>query len=611
MGKILKINKIRVVIILIILLSMTNIKTSQADSIEAAGPYEVAIQFSSITPSPSFINQGVTVSVLVNSIDPLGGTPNGTVEVKSGNLSVCNINLDASGRGSCLFSFSTPGVIPLQAFYAGTDLYLPAVSSVYSHQVRNKFTPQILITGDTPDPSIINRLVHVNSKISSTWQDIPSGSVTIFRSPQATCQADDRISAVDQCSFNLDTQGEGACDLSLSAPGNISICAYYDGDTAHFPGVSQAERHVVSQSNSFIDVISITPSPSILNETITVNFSVTSPDGIPQNGSVSIFSGSKLMCTAPVSAGSCQFDPQEPNEHILYATYSGELISTITLDPSVSNPVSHFVYAPPTKILLDKTKINAFRDQQNVAATISALDPNPGDSFTFRLVNGIGNEDNAAFTIQGNQLIALGNIPYQDSLLNIRLRATDPYGLNYEETFQLTLINNLPELPDTGFPQNQISQRPMFSFVYQSYPYLRIQIPAASVDTNIVGVPLKSTGWDTSWLGNDAGWLNGSAFPGWGGNSVLAAHNYLPNGLPGPFSEISSLTWGDQIILQVYGTTLVYEVRQVEWVAPSQNQILSHLDGNWLTLITCDQYDEALETYRWRVAVTAELIQVY
>lgn len=602
-------NIMRIAIISIILLSITTPKNIHAEPIVADGPFQVAVTLSSITPSPSFIHQPVTITILVESIDPLGGIPDGEVEVKSGTELVCEITLNASGGGSCILQFDNPAYIPLQAFYTGTDRYLPAASTAYTHQVMNKYNPLVKITADTPDPSIINRLVHVGAQVSSTWQEIPTGLVTVFRSPQSVCQIGDAASAVDQCSFSLNAQGEGACNLLFGQAGDFSICAYYPGDTAHFEAISAVEPHAVSLSNSFIDLVSVIPSPSVLNETISVNFQVKSPDGVPQNGLVTIYSGETEMCSTPVTDGSCSFPLNSANEHILYATYSGEIVNEVFLHPSVSNPVSHFVNAPPVTISLDNLKIDAFRDRQTTVAKISATDPNPDDEFAFQLINGEGDEDNKYFSVLGNGLIALGNIPYEDGRLSIRLRATDPSGLFLEEVFQISLRNNLPELPNTGFTQNQLSLRPMFSFAYQTYQYVGIQIPKLAVNTNVVGVPMKSNGWDTSWLGANAGWLNGSAFPGWGGNSVIAAHNFLPTGQPGPFAALETLQWGDTITIQVYGTTLHYEVRSVNWVAPNQNQVLSHLDGNWLTLITCDQYDEQTEQYRWRIVVKAVLTQ--
>ena len=107
-----------------------------------------------------------------------------------------------------------------------------------------------------------------------------------------------------------------------------------------------------------------------------------------------------------------------------------------------------------------------------------------------------------------------------------------------------------------------------------------------------------------------AGWLNGTAFPGWEGNSVLAAHNFISDGTAGPFNQLQSLKWGDQILIQSYGETHVYEVRAVDITRPDQRSILRHEETAWLTLVTCKLFDEHTNSYRWRVVVRAALVDI-
>ena len=61
-----------------------------------------------------------------------------------------------------------------------------------------------------------------------------------------------------------------------------------------------------------------------------------------------------------------------------------------------------------------------------------------------------------------------------------------------------------------------------------------------------VGVPVSADGWGLDWLAQNVGYLDGTAFPGWDGNSVLTGHVYLPDGSPGPFQRLGSLRYGDR-----------------------------------------------------------------
>jgi LPXTG-site transpeptidase (sortase) family protein len=122
---------------------------------------------------------------------------------------------------------------------------------------------------------------------------------------------------------------------------------------------------------------------------------------------------------------------------------------------------------------------------------------------------------------------------------------------------------------------------------------------------------MQNGSWDVSWLGNDAGWLNGSAFPTWAGNSVLTAHVYDAFGKPGPFSGINRLWYGSRIIVHAWGGEYVYEVRSVMQVAPTNTTaMMKHQELPWLTLVTCRGYNVVTDSYKYRVLVRAVLVEV-
>jgi LPXTG-site transpeptidase (sortase) family protein len=117
--------------------------------------------------------------------------------------------------------------------------------------------------------------------------------------------------------------------------------------------------------------------------------------------------------------------------------------------------------------------------------------------------------------------------------------------------------------------------------------------------------------WDVSWLGNDAGWLHGTAFPTWAGNSVITGHVFDANGKPGLFADLTKLKYGDQIILHAFGQAYIYEVRETKLVTPNNlSAMTQHEDLPWLTLVTCRGYDEANNTYYFRYLVRAVQVKI-
>lgn len=168
-------------------------------------------------------------------------------------------------------------------------------------------------------------------------------------------------------------------------------------------------------------------------------------------------------------------------------------------------------------------------------------------------------------------------------------------------------------MPDTGFAPNKITMLPAKpENIYKSYSDLTIEIPALDLNSSIVGLNLtENDTWDVSWLGNQLGYLEETAFPTWNGNSVITGHVYDANGKPGPFNKLSQMRYGEPVIIHAYGQKYAFEVREVLTVAPDDMQaVTKHQDQPWITLMTCQGYNEKDKTYSSRVLVRAVLMKI-
>jgi len=195
----------------------------------------------------------------------------------------------------------------------------------------------------------------------------------------------------------------------------------------------------------------------------------------------------------------------------------------------------------------------------------------------------------------------------------------DPYGLklNYglsDTTISFRIVAATAvsaSLPSTGFAPNRRTVLPPQTVFYAGLGDLWLEIPSQNIKANIVGVPQTNSGWDVTWLGNDIGWLNGTAFPTWAGNSVLTGHVWNANNTPGVFVNLKSLKYGDQVRVHAFGQVSTYEVRENRTVWPSQVDIvLQHKDLPTLTLLTCEDYRILWGTYSVRRMVRAVLVSV-
>lgn len=167
-------------------------------------------------------------------------------------------------------------------------------------------------------------------------------------------------------------------------------------------------------------------------------------------------------------------------------------------------------------------------------------------------------------------------------------------------------------LPETGFRHGEVSRLPhqTAAKAYTSTA-MTLVIPGLGVSMDIVGVPQSGGEWDVSWLGNSAGYLSGSAFPTWAGNTVITGHVWDAYNRPGAFAGIKSLKYGDQVEIHAWGQTYTYEVRESKLI--TRNNVDGAFQSeqyDWVTLLTCEFYNPLSGEYLFRRAVRAVLVSV-
>ncbi|MEW6031199.1 MAG: sortase [Chloroflexota bacterium] len=205
----------------------------------------------------------------------------------------------------------------------------------------------------------------------------------------------------------------------------------------------------------------------------------------------------------------------------------------------------------------------------------------------------------------------LGNPPIVNEAVLTTTSVTDLLP-NDVDAVTLTIGDPNAALPATGFAPGvtTVLPRQPEEKSYSALSGVWLEIPRLGIDAEIVGVPKVKGAWDVTWLNNQVGWLQGTAFPSWSGNSVITSHVYLPNGKPGPFVNLSQLRWGDKVIVHAFGYRYTYEVRQNAKVKPDDTSVLRHEDRPWVTLLTCLGYDEVTNSYASRFVVKAVMLQV-
>ncbi len=118
----------------------------------------------------------------------------------------------------------------------------------------------------------------------------------------------------------------------------------------------------------------------------------------------------------------------------------------MTFEQAIPLTITNVNEAPGLAQLSATTVVDGTASGQTVA-TISASDPDAGDTLTYSLVAGTGDADNAAFTINGNQLVLASAVNMATkSSYAIRIRATDAGGLTSEQSLTIT-VTEAPMAP--------------------------------------------------------------------------------------------------------------------------------------------------------------------
>ena len=152
------------------------------------------------------------------------------------------------------------------------------------------------------------------------------------------------------------------------------------------------------------------------------------------------------------------------------------------------------------------------------------------------------------------------------------------------------------ELPKTGLTGSASAQLPQPASVNYQPLFLTLMLPTFDLSMDVVEVRAENGEYPVAWLGENAGLLEGTDYPG-EGISVLVGHNTLNQEEYGPFVRIRMLSAGDRFfILNAENDLLVYEVYANEKIDADGVQQLYEAASRYpstVTLLTCE--DELAE----------------
>lgn len=134
-------------------------------------------------------------------------------------------------------------------------------------------------------------------------------------------------------------------------------------------------------------------------------------------------------------------------------TVSGAVAQNYTI--TYQNGILTVKPGAPTSISLAATTLYENRAAGTQAGTLSSTSDSPTATFTYSLVSGSGDTDNASFSISGDRLLTALSLDYETKQsYSVRVRSTTQFGFSLDRVFTVQL-NDVNEAPTLSAISNQ------------------------------------------------------------------------------------------------------------------------------------------------------------
>nr|WP_162143083.1 FG-GAP-like repeat-containing protein [Pedobacter glucosidilyticus] len=311
--------------------------------------------------------------------------------------------------------------------------------------------------------------------------------------------------------------------------------------------VASTTAYTASVSN-LITSITVTPTVADANATVTVNgISVTSGNA---SGAITLNVGSNTITT------------------LVTAQNGTTKIYTVIITRAVNNA--------PTDIALTPTSINENVPANSIVGSLTSTDPDVGNTFTYTLVAGTGGDNNASFSVSGDEL-RINNSPNFETTpsFSVRIRTTDQGGLTREQAFTIT-VNNVNESPTiaNAIPNQNATEDQLFNFTFAANTFADVDAGTTLTYTS----QLNGGGALPTWLSFDGATRTFSGTPLNTNIGTIIIDVIANDGSGGTITAIFNI---------VVGATLPVTL----------NQYSAKLQTNGTVLLTWDTFAEQSNDY--------------
>lgn len=113
----------------------------------------------------------------------------------------------------------------------------------------------------------------------------------------------------------------------------------------------------------------------------------------------------------------------------------------LTFDHQFTITISD-VNETPTNVAVSSTSIAENQEGATLVGTLTTSDPDASNTFSYSLVTGTGDTDNASFAVVGDEVRTVLPLDFEaQSTYSIRVQSTDQGGLSFEKVFTITVTD--------------------------------------------------------------------------------------------------------------------------------------------------------------------------
>ncbi len=416
-----------------------------------------------------------------------------------GNNNGSVLDSGAAGLASTQVAPGNSGDVPSFASFTAdpANSVFPAAGNVGGAGFRAGALPIILLATDTgfayqpKGESVIVGVDATTLPVSALTQT--SRATTPFSSGAGIQETITGLNALGALVIGLGTNGgatldprqqlesisklTGATNRTLSTIANGTTDPIAPGDPLYFQiasgfassvanGVVSAIQNAVTNVAVDIDVVASDPRVHLVNHTgivrsigsgMTANFDIEFiGDGAPRRfdlqfvraGTNVVLGSIPIVLGTPIPGDGYDFEDLDEGE--------------IEIDDDFGSRSRSSANQAPTALGLSSSSVNENLPIGSMVGSLSTVDPDIGDSFTYSLVAETGSTDNARFTLSGSTLVTNAVFDYESTpSVSIRLRTTDQGGLFFEREVTIGVGNINTNVSDRRLFYNR-STSPVF-----------------------------------------------------------------------------------------------------------------------------------------------------